>query len=165
MIRHLATLALCLTAFPAAAQAQFGVPMPGGISGRTPSTLNRPTVSPYINLLRSGDPTLNYYGNVRPQVRFQTMDDDLQRGLNRLDNEQFRQPTRSNRPQQPLQFGSTGHSSKFFSDFQGRPESLVLEMRARKLEQFEQVDRTGSYRPETGHSVHFGNSGFYYRQK
>lgn len=151
---------------PCAARAQnFGFSTPGLGAGRVSSPFNRPTVSPYVNLLRSGDPTLNYYGTVRPQLRFQSADDDLQRGLNRLDNEQFRQLRPAGRPDQPLQFGTTGHSSKFFSDFRGRPESLVLEMRGRKLEQYEQIERTGTARSETGHSVHFGNSGFYYRQK
>src|SRR5262245_56181717 len=39
---------------------------------------NRPTFSPYLNLLRQGDPVLNYYGLVRPEQEF------------RAANEQFR---------------------------------------------------------------------------
>jgi hypothetical protein len=49
---------------PALAQAVYG---PG--TGLTPTTT--PPVSPYINLLRRGNPTfLNYYGLVRPEQRF-----------------------------------------------------------------------------------------------
>jgi hypothetical protein len=48
---------------PALAQAVYG---PG--TGLTPTTT--PPVSPYINLLRRGNPTfLNYYGLVRPEQR------------------------------------------------------------------------------------------------
>lgn len=37
--------------------------------GQGPAAVNRPPVSPYLNLLRGGNPTfLNYYGLVRPQV-------------------------------------------------------------------------------------------------
>jgi hypothetical protein len=40
-------------------------------SGLTPSPI--PTVSPYLNLLRQGNPPyLNYYGLVRPEQRFNT---------------------------------------------------------------------------------------------
>jgi hypothetical protein len=39
--------------------------------GRVPAPLAGPTVSPYLNLLRAGNPTfLNYYGLVRPQLEF-----------------------------------------------------------------------------------------------
>lgn len=40
-------------------------PVPGGSGG-----YQRPTVSPYLNLLRGGSPTLNYFGIVRPEVQF-----------------------------------------------------------------------------------------------
>ncbi len=32
----------------------------------------RPTISPYLNLLRGGDPSLNYQGLVRPQQEFRS---------------------------------------------------------------------------------------------
>ena len=30
--------------------------------------VGRPTISPYLNLMRSGNPAINYYGIVRPQI-------------------------------------------------------------------------------------------------
>ena len=41
-------------------------PPGGGAFGQ----LSRPAVSPYLNILRGGDPAINYYGLVRPQVAF-----------------------------------------------------------------------------------------------
>ena len=57
-------LAACavLSAFQGSAQAQYGQP---GIS-----PYNRPTVSPYLNLLRPGLPATNYYNLVVPQQQF-----------------------------------------------------------------------------------------------
>jgi hypothetical protein len=58
------TFLLCLTAGRAAAQPQIIRPV-----GPLPST--RPAYSPYLNLLRPGNPTFtNYYGLVRPEVAF-----------------------------------------------------------------------------------------------
>jgi hypothetical protein len=50
--------------FAAQAQAQFSGPRFGGSFGTPPPT---PAVSPYLNLLNTGDPAINYYGLVRPQ--------------------------------------------------------------------------------------------------
>ena len=53
-VAALFVLGLCATA----SQAQFGTNTGGG----------RPAVSPYLNLFRGGDPAINYYGLVRPQI-------------------------------------------------------------------------------------------------
>ena len=43
--------------------------------------LNRPTVSPYVNLLRGNGTGLNYYGLVRPELQFGQSLQQLQLGL------------------------------------------------------------------------------------
>jgi hypothetical protein len=65
-VASLSWLAL-LVAGPAHAQVQSQVQKPW--SPITPYS-SRPTFSPYLNLLRGGDPTLNYQGLVRPQQEF-----------------------------------------------------------------------------------------------
>jgi hypothetical protein len=50
----------------ASARAQF----PGSFGGGFGNPLSRPAVSPYLNIARGGDPAINYYGLVRPQVAF-----------------------------------------------------------------------------------------------
>ena len=55
------------------ANAQFG-------QDRIQRPLNRPTVSPYINMFRgnnSSNVLLNYYGSVRPQQQFYSQDRQL----------------------------------------------------------------------------------------
>ena len=42
--------------------------LPGGLVG--PGQYKPPAVSPYLNLLRPGDPAINYFGLVRPQQDF-----------------------------------------------------------------------------------------------
>jgi hypothetical protein len=53
----------CLLGAVCPVQAQYS--LRPGISTPPP----RPTISPYINLLRGGDQALNYYGLVRPEFR------------------------------------------------------------------------------------------------
>jgi hypothetical protein len=61
---------LVLTAEPSWAQVPYARP------GAYPTV--RPTFSPYLNLLRGGSPTLNYYGLVRPEVDFRNSLGQLQ---------------------------------------------------------------------------------------
>jgi len=61
MTRYVLTAALALVT----ASAGFAQPIPpGGLP-------QRPTFSPYLNLLNGGNPALNYYGLVLPQQQFQ----------------------------------------------------------------------------------------------
>jgi hypothetical protein len=66
MKRILFAAALALALAPGVAHAQLGPYMP-------PQTYNpyaRPTISPYLNMVRPGaNPALNYYGLVRPQIQ------------------------------------------------------------------------------------------------
>jgi hypothetical protein len=50
-----------LACLPAAARAQVA-----GLGQPVTNPLGRPVVSPYLNLLRGGNPAINYYGLVRP---------------------------------------------------------------------------------------------------
>ena len=64
MRNHLLLAIALLTVSVATANAQFGPPtgLAPGASG-----VRRPTVSPYLNLLRGGNPAVNYAGLVRPE--------------------------------------------------------------------------------------------------
>lgn len=77
MSRRIAGL-LTLLAITSTAQAQFGF---GAGSQRINRPLNRPTVSPYVNLLRGGGAGLNYYGLVRPEQQVGQALQQLQGGI------------------------------------------------------------------------------------
>ncbi len=72
-----------LSAFAAlllASTAVFAQPMPGGAGG---GGAQRPTFSPYLNLLNRGNnPGLNYLGIVRPQQQMQQQFNQLQQQTN-----------------------------------------------------------------------------------
>jgi hypothetical protein len=69
-----------LVVLSGAAMAQ--VPLPGG-----PQVPQRPTVSPYLNLLRGNNPAyLNYYGLVQPQLQAQQQLASLQQQVLGLQN-------------------------------------------------------------------------------
>lgn len=75
------------------ATAQFG-------GDRIKRPLNRPTVSPYLNLFRRGNsrsPILNYYGSVRPQQQFYQQDQQLSRGLEQVEDRNSNRNRWSNR--------------------------------------------------------------------
>ena len=64
--------------------AQFG-------GDRIKRPLNRPTVSPYVNLFRggSGSAILNYYGSVRPQQQFYSQDEKFSKDFQDLEQRSF----------------------------------------------------------------------------
>src|SRR5437660_6200260 len=64
----------CLAQYPAQ---RFG----GGFGGGGV----RPTVSPYLNLLTSGDTAINYYGLVRPQFAYNRAIQNLGNDINYLE--------------------------------------------------------------------------------
>jgi hypothetical protein len=63
-------------------QAQY----PGNQFGRGPTPFSRPTVSPYLNLLQNGNPAINYYGLVRPQMAYDRAFQNLGNSINALGN-------------------------------------------------------------------------------
>lgn len=59
-------------------------PLPAQVVVRpSPPAPVRPTgISPYLNLVRPGNPAINYYGLVRPEVEFRNAYQNLQSQLN-----------------------------------------------------------------------------------
>jgi hypothetical protein len=70
-------IALTLTLAASAAQAQQPGVQPGA------PYITPPVLSPYLNMLRSGNPAVNYYGLVRPQIQQGQQLQALQYGLAR----------------------------------------------------------------------------------
>jgi hypothetical protein len=85
-----------------------------------PNPYSRPVLSPYINLLNGGNPAVNYYGLVRPELQFAS---SLQ---------QMGQQVALNQQQisdlQPFTLATTGHAavfmntSHYFQNLSGRPQ-------------------------------------------
>ena len=112
-------LTICaLHSLPVTANAQFG-------GSRIKRPIDRPTVSPYVNLFRRGNatnPILNYYGAVRPlQQQYQqnrTFSRQLgrverrQRYSNRTLGEDAKDKKQSGRRSHRM-LGATGHSTSF----------------------------------------------------
>jgi hypothetical protein len=73
----------------------------------------RPPVSPYLNLLNGGsNPAINYYGIVRPELRFQTQSQQLSQQLRRLEGEV--EEVEARRPQRPAD-AAAGPPRYFFN--------------------------------------------------
>jgi len=68
----------------------------------------RPTFSPYLNLLRRGNPAVNYYGLVRPEVEFRNSVNQMQQQLNSV---QSTVDQEANNPNAV----TTGHRTQFQS--------------------------------------------------
>ena len=62
--------AVFVLALGGAAHAQYRPGYPGGYQGGMGGYGGRPSVSPYLNLLGRGNPAINYYGIVRPQMAY-----------------------------------------------------------------------------------------------
>jgi hypothetical protein len=101
-----ALIALTLLLAAAAARAQAPVQPPTQLY--TP-----PVVSPYLNLLNRGNPAINYYGIVRPQMQQTQQLQMLQFGLTRTAEEAtaaLTQPTTA-----PGALPDTGHTAGFMT--------------------------------------------------
>ncbi len=97
------------------AHAQFG-------TDRINRPFNRPTVSPYLNMLRGSSGTnaaVNYYGAVRPQQQFYAQNENLTQGLNQLQMQQNQPGQGDGRDNQnsirKYRMGITGHATSFMS--------------------------------------------------
>jgi hypothetical protein len=77
----LIALALVLAACTVHAQAPIAPQAP------TQQPYSPPVFSPYLNLLNRGNPAINYYGIVRPEVQAQQQLQRLQLGLTRTNAE------------------------------------------------------------------------------
>lgn len=87
--------------FAAEAAAPAQMPTPGRPS---------PTFSPYLNFLRPGSRTLNYFGLVRPEQEFRQSIGQLQQGLTAT-NQQL--TTGLNATAEP----TTGHTARFMTHY------------------------------------------------
>ncbi len=113
MIRSLCLLCLISgSVMSSTANAQSGL-------SRFDRGFDRPTVSPYVNLLRGGGNVgLNYFGVVRPQQQFvdqsQQLNQQLQTVNRRTQSQRFRSRTQGPLVQQ-VRVGSTGHAVSFLT--------------------------------------------------
>ena len=95
-----AVLGLCSLLAPAAWSQGVYVPPPTSPYPRQP-------LSPYLNLLRSGNPAINYYGLVRPQQQFYSSISQLQ--------QQVQAPVNAALIADPNIYPYTGHPTRFFN--------------------------------------------------
>ncbi|WP_166828182.1 hypothetical protein [Thalassoroseus pseudoceratinae] len=128
----------------------------------------RPTVSPYLNLLRQpNNPVLDYYGIVRPNQQLQREID-----LNRQNAEpRYLAPgdglIRNPQAFQSLARGGaplprTGHSTQFRSNLGGNDIIVNQTLKARRAAVFDRAQRSASLLPNSGHHAFFGNHYQYY---
>lgn len=111
--------AVCLLAFSGSvqAQSQFGTP-----------PARRPTVSPYLNLLRGqnggGGLGLDYYGIVRPEQQYQRAADQFRQDISNLNRRVDEEQPPASRALETSILSPTGHSTTFFSTSQYFPAPL-----------------------------------------
>jgi hypothetical protein len=119
IIEHVAALTGCVL-LATASQAQFPGAPPGGFGGPGGGFgggyggyggYNRPAVSPYLNLNRGGDPAINYYGLVRPQLQYNRALQNVGNDINFLESNL----AAAQAQQQPAQ---TGHGASFMTQYQ-----------------------------------------------
>lgn len=74
---------------------------------------NRPTVSPYINLLNNvnQDPAITYYGQIRPQQEFRAADNASAAAIRNLD----RRLTADEKEMPSGKLSSSGHATSFLN--------------------------------------------------
>jgi hypothetical protein len=102
--RMILVLAIAVWWIPVAAlHAQAPI---GGFGGGV-GNISRPTVSPYLNIIRGGDPAINYYGLVRPQIAFS-------RAFQAVDNSVVALQADANQPSQTGQRSSFMTQSRYF---------------------------------------------------
>ena len=114
--------------------------------------VGRPTFSPYLNLLRSGNSTLfNYYGLVRPEIEFRATNQQFQSNFGRVD-QQLRDTRREGAGSR---LSESGHRVQFMSNLRG-PGGSLLDAPGSAAGGYSQLGITG-------HSAWFGNTGVWYQ--
>lgn len=115
----------------------------------------RPAFSPYLNLLRGGNPVLNYYGIVRPEQEFRATNQEFLGTFNRVD--QRFEDAQAESLRSRLQ--TSGHRVRFMSDLTGGSEGFGRAATGRLARPtIGQSSRLST----TGHSAYFGNRGTYF---
>lgn len=159
----LTALLFALFADGAFAQSQGSSPLlnsPSQTFSRSRSPFStRPTVSPYLNLLRGGSPVLNYYGLVRPEQEFRNTNDQFREQFRSVDRklETFEQREGASN------LGITGHHTRFLSDQRGGSGSVMTTLTERDSRLQKLPPNPGSRIAPSGHSVYFNNQGTYYQ--
>ena len=120
---------------------------------------SRPTFSPYLNLLRQGNPALNYYGLVKPEQEFRAANDQFRNQVGevrqKVDELEQKKESESN-------LGVTGHQVRFLADQTGGSGSVqgTLAERAQRTQKLPPTP--GSRIAPTGHGAYFTNHGTYF---
>ncbi|HKB02867.1 MAG TPA: hypothetical protein VKD90_11650 [Gemmataceae bacterium] len=122
-MKTLIRLAAVLGALAAAGTDARAQTTPPQLSGRPLGGVATPTFSPYLNLARGGNPAINYYGLVRPQINFATSLDVLQGQLLAGQQADARAPGEIAPTGHPIAFLNTG--SYFLSTGGGRAGTLT----------------------------------------
>lgn len=126
------------------------------VIAQVPGTdIRRPAFSPYLNLLRGGNPVLNYYGIVRPEQEFRAANQEFRGTFNRVD--QRFEEERAESLQSRLQ--ASGHRVRFMSDLRGGSQGFGRGAAGRLAKPSHGLSSRLS---TTGHSAYFGNRGSYF---
>ncbi len=160
------SFAVVVLGFGQSAFAQYTGYLPNG--GANP--FGRPTVSPYLNLLRQpGNPVLDYYGIVRPNQQLQAeirlnQQNAEQRYLAPADallnNPQlYRSLARGNEP-----LPRTGHQTQFNSNLGGNDIIVTQTLKTRRAAVFARAQNSTYLLPNSGHGSFFGNHYQFYRR-
>ena len=120
-----------------------------------PNLYSKPTVSPYLNLLRSGSSVYNYYGLVRPEIELRRADSQLRSSFGRMEERLGAVEGMEVRSQ----LSKTGHSVRFMTDLRGGVGSVS---EAAKLGRSTTGDNKELRLGSSGHGAYFGNNGLYY---
>ena len=117
MTRLLATVTvLALVAAATPAQAQYRGKALGSKSSSYQSILNRPVISPYLNLLRpNAGPLPNYHTWVRPQLEQQEFNDQQTRQVQSLQRQVMSNRMGGDRNTGSSGLRPTGHGSTFMN--------------------------------------------------
>lgn len=145
-------------AFEAVAQSRAPqAPRSSGSSGRNLGAVNRPTFSPYLNLLRTrSGPIQNYYGLVKPQQQFQSANEQFDANFRSLERDLTGVRRESD---QSTQLHQTGHAGQFMSDLRG---GNGAGLRTGDDNKSDGKSNEGSRLRNSGHPVSFGNTGNYF---
>ncbi len=158
---------LIAMSFGQSAWAQYNGYLPNGPG----NPFGRPTVSPYLNLLRQpGNPVLDYYGIVRPNQQLQreiryTQQNAEPRYLAPADGlltnpQAFTSPALGGAP-----LPRTGHHTQFSSNLGGSDIIVTQTLKARRAAVFARSQQSASLLPSSGHGAFFGNHYQYYRKQ
>ena len=156
---HLAIVTLLFAACSdsASAQSRSSRPNKAFANARSPIT-SRPTISPYLNLLRQGNPALNYYGLVRPEQEFRAANDQFRNQFGEV-REKFDE-LKEKDPASNL--GITGHHVRFLGDQTGGAGSVHQSLSERTQRSEKLPPTPGSRIAPTGHGAYFTNHGAYF---